>query len=97
MPRFYRLEEAEATLRDVETALRKAITLKAEMESSSNEFDRIKRGRPDGVDIDFFWHFDVIGEPRVPGKHRAPVASSQPATIAAGLRCRPPDHTRGRP
>lgn len=43
MSRYYRIEEAEATLPDVEVALRRGITLKAEMESAEKEFSRIKQ------------------------------------------------------
>jgi len=43
MSHYYRIEEAEATLHEVEGALRKGITLKAEMEAAEKEFDRIKQ------------------------------------------------------
>ncbi|MEO8029125.1 MAG: DUF2203 domain-containing protein [Bryobacteraceae bacterium] len=42
MPRYYRIEEAEAVLPDVEDAIRSAIGLKAEMGSAEAEMDKIK-------------------------------------------------------
>jgi len=42
MAHYYRIEEAEATLQDVEAALRKGIELKAEMDAADKEFERVK-------------------------------------------------------
>ncbi len=43
MSRYYRIEEAEAALNDVEAALRRGIHLKSEMETADLEFSRIKQ------------------------------------------------------